>query len=91
MQVSNEQIERILSRRGDVVADLQKWLAGIDEPEFTIDDELIQLVVRRVAELPDREDRIADLKARIESGAYNPTSAEIVDAMIRRAIADSVR
>lgn len=91
MQVSNEQIERILSRRGDVVADLQKWLAGIDEPDFKVDDELIQLVVRRVAELPDREDRIADLKARIESGAYNPTSAEIVDAMIRRAIADSVR
>jgi anti-sigma28 factor (negative regulator of flagellin synthesis) len=34
---------------------------------------------------------VASLKARIEAGEYNPTSHEIVDTMIRRAIADRMR
>ncbi|MGE0002239.1 MAG: flagellar biosynthesis anti-sigma factor FlgM [Fimbriimonadaceae bacterium] len=34
---------------------------------------------------------VAELKARIEAGDYNPGAEEIVDAMLRRAKADSIR
>ena len=34
---------------------------------------------------------IAELKAKIEAGEYNPTGDEIADAMIRRSIADRIR
>ena len=38
-----------------------------------------------------RDDVVAELRARIEAGEYNPTGSEIAEAMIRRAIADRVR
>ena len=52
------------------------------------DQQLVADVVADVNAMDDREDRIADLKARIESGAYGPSGSEIADAMVRRAIAD---
>lgn len=104
MQVSNEQINKILlgrhanaaapsnaatpDRIAEQVAD---YLSGIDEPDFETPKEMVQLLVAKVIAMPDREDRIAELRSRIEAGDYNPTSEEIADAMIRRSIADSVR
>ena len=41
--------------------------------------------------MPDREEYIAELKAKIDAGQYNPTSDDIADAMIRRNIADRIR
>jgi negative regulator of flagellin synthesis FlgM len=41
--------------------------------------------------MPDREDMIAEIKAKIEAGDYQPSSDEIADAMIRRSIADHIR
>jgi negative regulator of flagellin synthesis FlgM len=41
--------------------------------------------------MPDREEMVASLKARIEAGEYNPSAEDIVDTMIRRAIADRMR
>lgn len=90
MQVSDNEIKKVLSREG-VVEQINDLMHGIDDPQYDIDPEMVKEIARRVIEMPDREDRIAELKARIESGEYNPTSAQIVDAMIRRAIADSVR
>lgn len=88
MQVSDKEIQKILSTR--VIREIDSLLEGIDDPEFAITDELVAQVTKNVMEMPDREDRIAELKARIEAGTYNPSSAEIVDSMIRRAIADRV-
>lgn len=40
---------------------------------------------------PDiREDRVADLKARIESGQYKPDAGQIADGMMREAIRDEL-
>ena len=34
---------------------------------------------------------IAELRAKIESGQYNPSAEDIVDGMVRRSIADRIR
>lgn len=86
MQISDNEVKKILGQGGLVQA--------IDEVgekrQRAEDQELVQSVISDVVNMGDREDRIAELKARIESGSYNPTGAEIADAMIRRAIADSI-
>ncbi|MCC7230508.1 MAG: flagellar biosynthesis anti-sigma factor FlgM [Fimbriimonadaceae bacterium] len=55
------------------------------------DEKLAAQVTEDVLAMGDREEAIADLKARIEAGTYNPTGDEIADAMIRRSIADRIR
>jgi anti-sigma28 factor (negative regulator of flagellin synthesis) len=89
MQVSDKEIKRILSTR--VEDEIDALMEGIDDPSYEIDPEMVKAVAQAVIEMPDREDRVAELKAKIESGEYNPTTEQIVDAMIRRSIADSVR
>lgn len=89
MQISNEEVKRIMSR--GVIRDIEDLSHGIDDPEFPIEPEMVEAVTKLVTELPDREDRIAELKAKIDAGQYNPTGDEIADAMIRRNIADRVK
>lgn len=93
MQISDEQVrlvQRLLanSRLADEIQEMDLPLDTYPRPN---DAELVQQVVDAVMQLPDREDRIAELKARIESGNYNPSGDEIADAMVRRAIADTMR
>jgi len=90
MQISDAQVKMVkelLVQRGLIreIQDMDLPLESFPRPE---DAELIRQVVQEVLNMPEREDRIADLKARIEAGTYNPTGADIADAMIRRAIAD---
>ncbi len=52
----------------------------------------VQQVRKAVEEAPDaREEIVAELKARIESGTYDVSSEDIADLMVRRAYADSIR
>jgi negative regulator of flagellin synthesis FlgM len=52
----------------------------------------IQRVKKLVNSVSDvREDVVQSLKARIESGNYNISGADIADLMVRRAVADSAR
>lgn len=93
MQISDEQmrlVQRLLaeSQLIDEIHDMELPLETYPKPQ---DAALIKQVVEDVVRMPDREDRIAELKARIESGQYNPTGDEIAEAMIRRAIADRMR
>jgi hypothetical protein len=90
MQISDAQVKMVkelLVQRGLVreIQDMDLPLESYPRPE---DAELIRQVVQEVLNMPEREDRVADLKARIEAGTYNPSGADIADAMIRRAIAD---
>jgi negative regulator of flagellin synthesis FlgM len=49
----------------------------------------IQCVKSELDRLPDvREDRVMELKARIESGAYRISADDIADLIVRRALAD---
>ncbi len=85
VKISTDQINKI--KQGE-----SPTKETVDEAVIRLTDkELIKDMVARIHEMPDREDMVAELQARIEAGEYNPTGDEIADAMIRRAIADSVR
>lgn len=85
MKISTEQIQTIL--RGESPAQTKVDAAVIK----LTDKELIQDVVAQVNEMPDRDAVVAELKAKIEAGQYNPTGSDIADAMVRRAIADRIK
>jgi anti-sigma28 factor (negative regulator of flagellin synthesis) len=89
MRISDEQVQRILETRNSVVDEIE--VLGLQKAIEGPDAELVKKVTQDVIAMPDREEMIADLKARIEAGTYKPTGEDIVDAMIRRAIADRVR
>lgn len=88
MKISIEQLNKVVSLGGEVTPPAAK----VDEAVIRLTDgDLIRDVVQSVQDMPDREEMVADLKARIEAGTYNPSGEEIADAMIRRAIADRIR
>lgn len=89
MQISDNEVRRVLQnvmdRREREAREVQV------ESEPPVPEEVVNDLVKQVIRMPDREDRIAELRARIEAGDYNPTGYEIAEAMVRRAIADRVR
>ncbi|QYK52779.1 MAG: flagellar biosynthesis anti-sigma factor FlgM [Fimbriimonadaceae bacterium] len=85
MKISTQQIEQI--QKGEPIAKHKVEAAVIK----LTDADLVADVTAKVNAMPDREDMIADLKARIEAGNYNPTGEEITETMIRRAIADRIK
>lgn len=85
MKISNQQIEEI--KKGNPVAQ-----QTVDAAVIRLTDaDLIADVTAQVNAMPDREEMINELKARIEAGEYNPTGEEITETMIRRAIADRMK
>jgi anti-sigma28 factor (negative regulator of flagellin synthesis) len=89
MRISDTEIQKILKKDHAIVEEIVEIGQGIAQKEA--DQVLVQKVTAEVIAMPDREDFVSDLKARIESGDYNPTGEDIADAMIRRAIADRIR
>jgi negative regulator of flagellin synthesis FlgM len=88
VKISQEQLKKVAQTGGTVTPDS----AQIDAAVIKLTDKaLIQEIAHKVADLPDRDEMVAELKAKIEAGEYNPTGEEIADAMVRRAIADSVK
>ncbi len=86
MQISDNEVKNIL-KQGSLAQQIDMVAEARQRAE---DAELVASVVADVNAMDDREDRIADLKSRIEAGSYNPAGADIADAMIRRAIADRI-
>ena len=84
MQISDNQVKKILEM-GSIAQQIDLAAEARQRAE---DTDLVAHVVADVNAMDDREERIAELRTRIEAGAYNPSGAEIADAMIRRAIAD---
>lgn len=83
MRISDEQIRSLISER------LTDQIGGYTaKPE---DAAMIRRLALKIIEMPDRDDMIQDLKARIQDGTYRPSAEEIADAMIRRTIADRTR
>lgn len=86
MQISDNQVKKILE-----MGSLAQQIDLVGESRRHAEDQaLVADVVAKVNAMDDREDRVADLKARIEAGAYNPSGEDIADAMIRRSIADRI-
>ncbi|MCH7904837.1 MAG: flagellar biosynthesis anti-sigma factor FlgM [Armatimonadetes bacterium] len=88
MRISREQLKKVAESASDVTPES----ALVDEAVIRLTDrDLIQEITHKVMDMPDREEMIAELKARIESGDYDVSGDDVADAMIRRAIADQVR
>jgi negative regulator of flagellin synthesis FlgM len=88
VKISNEQLQKVADSGGSITPDS----ALVDAAVIKLTDKaLIEEITHKVADMPDRDDLVAELKARVEAGDYNPTGEEIADAMVRRAIADQVR
>lgn len=90
MQISDAQIQRLLEE-SKLIEQIEGKERSPSEHLRASDGALIARTVRKINELPDREDRIAELKARIEAGEYNISGSDIVDAMARRALADRIQ
>ncbi|MGC8668264.1 MAG: flagellar biosynthesis anti-sigma factor FlgM [Chthonomonadales bacterium] len=102
MKISLQEVERIL-RTQEVMRSPQRDPASAGAPEIStpsgaatveISAHAIELLRARkaVEEAPDaREELVAELKAKIDSGTYNVTGEDIADLMVRRAYADRIR
>lgn len=88
MRISDIEVKKIVSGQYAVVQDIVEFGHSIQTREKDADH--IKQVTAEVIAMPDREDLIADLRARIEAGSYNPTGDDIADAMIRRSLADRI-
>jgi negative regulator of flagellin synthesis FlgM len=86
LRISDTEIKKILSGEYSVVEDIIRH-EKVSELKRE-NEEVIAQVTKDVLAMPDREAMVAELKARIEAGTYNPTGEEIADAMLRRAVAD---
>jgi negative regulator of flagellin synthesis FlgM len=91
MRISDEQVQKVLSQKEALTDETQDIDLELEPSPRATDGPLISEVTRAVIEMPDREDRIAEVKAQIDAGTYNPTGDDIADAMIRRSIADKIR
>jgi negative regulator of flagellin synthesis FlgM len=88
MKISMEEVERI---RHSIILDSDLPSGTVVEEVMTRSEE-VQSVKDKLAQIPDvREDIVAALKARIDTGTYNISSEDIADLMVRRAYADSIR
>lgn len=87
MQISDTELKKVMTlgslRLAEPVEEEVSPRPG-DEP-------MIKALTQEILEMPDREDRIAELRAKIEAGTYRPSAEEIADAMVRRSIADKIR
>ncbi|MBS1708205.1 MAG: flagellar biosynthesis anti-sigma factor FlgM [Armatimonadetes bacterium] len=87
MKVSNEQIARVIAEPV-----LTPEASKVDEAVIRlVDADLVQSVTRDVLNAPDRDAMVAEIKARVDAGTYNVSADDIVDTMVRRAIADRIR
>lgn len=88
MKISMEEVDRI---RQSITLDSDLPIGTVLDEVMTRSEE-VQAVKDKLAEMPDvREDVVAAIKARIDTGTYNVSSEEIADLMVRRAYADSIR
>jgi len=88
MRISDTEVKKILDGSYDLVGEIDQLGEARQREE---DQQLIESVTANVVAMPDREEMIASLKARIEAGEYNPSGEDIADAMMRRSIADRIK
>lgn len=89
MRISDTEVQKI---RNFASASIVEEIVAIGEIRILQEDQaLVEKIKEEVIAMPDREKMIAELKARIEAGTYNPSAEEIVDGMVRRSIADRIR
>ncbi len=89
MRISDNELKKVINTTPtDIVDQIVEIGEHIGRAE---DQALVEKLTAEVVAMPDREEMIAELRARIEAGTYNPSAEDIVDGMVRRSIADRVR
>jgi anti-sigma28 factor (negative regulator of flagellin synthesis) len=91
MRISDNEVKKLLTEGQAIVEQIVEIGHGNETASREADKALVQKVTADVVAMSDREEMIAELKARIEAGTYNPSGDDIADTMIRRAIADRIR
>ncbi len=91
MRISDNEVKKILDKGPAIVEEISDLELELEAQRKRDDRDLARQVTQDVLAMPDRTDMIEELKAKIEAGTYNPSAEDIVDGMIRRAIADRVR
>ncbi len=95
MRISDTEVKKILARQAgatDAEPGVVEVIEALGEAaDRRADADLVEALVKRVIDAPDRDALVEELRARIEAGTYNPSGDEIADAMIRRSIADRVQ
>jgi len=89
MRISDAEVKKIINRPGQSI--VEEIVEVGEEHVRQLDQQLVQALSAEVLKMADRDEVIEELRAQIASGQYNPSGEEIVDAMLRRAIADNVR
>jgi anti-sigma28 factor (negative regulator of flagellin synthesis) len=88
MRISDNEVKKILGGEYAIVEEIVQQGEQIQREE---DQALVQNLTEAIVAMPDREEMIEALRAKIEAGEYHPTGDEIADTMIRRAIADRIK
>ena len=91
MRISDNEVKKVLSGEYAIAHEITKIGQESDAARIEADQTLVKQVTEAVIAAPDRDAMVAELKARIDAGEYNPTGDEIADTMIRRSIADRIR
>ena len=86
MRISDAEVKKIISNPGPSIVEAIEKVAS--ENIRQQDKQIVKAVTQDVLAMQDREDMISELRAQIAAGLYNPSGEEIVDAMVRRAVAD---
>ncbi len=89
MRISDTEVKKIINSPAQSLVEAIVEVG--EEHGRQQDQQLVEELTVQVLGMQDRDEVIADLQSQIARGAYNPSSEEIVDAMLRRAIADGVR
>ncbi len=90
MRISDEQLKKVLSQLKEQGP--RQDASPLIEPGYRESNgDVISRLTKRILTMPEREELVAQLKARIEAGEYNPTGEEIAEAMLRRAVADEYK
>jgi anti-sigma28 factor (negative regulator of flagellin synthesis) len=90
MRISDAEIKKILDHPEQ--QEMVEQIVKIEEARVRQQDQdMVRELTATVASMPEREDIVNQLRARIEAGTYHPSAQDIVQGMVRRAIADQVR
>jgi anti-sigma28 factor (negative regulator of flagellin synthesis) len=89
MRISDTEVKKIINRPGQTIVEAIVEVG--EEHARQKDQQTVKKLSAEILKMADRDDVIEELRAQIASGQYNPSGEEIVDAMLRRAIADTVR
>lgn len=98
MRISNDELQRIAQYGGTQTK--QEEGRMVTESVVPIGESVVsalesrdmKMISETLAQIPDiREQIVASLKERIESGTYHVSGEQIAEMMVRRALADRMR